>query len=347
MPVTINEGCVPPSWANRNQRSHSFPMTVSGAPGEVTKIALINNMPDSALEDTELQFCELLEAAAVDIPVQLQLFSLPDLVRGERGRQHIAKYYSRLDELRDGHFDGAIITGTEPIQADLKEEPYWHTLTRLLDWASENTSSTVLSCLAAHAGVLYSDGVKRNRLADKRFGVFVHQRASHHELIDGIPDMLPIPHSRWNEVREDALVAHGYSVLTKTVNGAVDLFVKKRNNSLFVHFQGHPEYERLTLLKEYRRDIRRFLKQERETYPTMPEGYFDQRSGNVLDAFRESVLKNRDADRMSQFPDAAVVDSLQNTWKTSASAIYRNWLKYLVSHKSVSATGSAVHVGRK
>jgi homoserine O-succinyltransferase len=131
------------------------------------------------------------------------------------------------------------------------------------------------------------------------------------------------------------------------VNGAVDLFVKKRNNSLFVHFQGHPEYERLTLLKEYRRDIRRFLKQERETYPTMPEGYFDQRSGNVLDAFRESVLKNRDADRMSQFPDAAVVDSLQNTWNTSASAIYRNWLKYLVSHKSVSATGSAVHVGRK
>jgi homoserine O-succinyltransferase/O-acetyltransferase len=347
MPVTINEGRVPPSWADRNQRSHSFPMTVGGAHGEVTKIALINNMPDSALEDTELQFCELLEAAALDIPVQLQLFSLPELVRGERGRQHVAKYYSELQALRDSHFDGAIITGTEPIQADLREEPYWHTLTRLLDWASENTSSTVLSCLAAHAGVLYSDGVNRNRLGDKQFGVFVHRRVSHHELIDGIPDMVPIPHSRWNEVREDALIAHGYTVLTEAVNGGVDLFVKKTNNSLFVHFQGHPEYERLTLLKEYRRDIRRFLKHERETFPTMPEGYFDQKSKSVLDAFRESVLKNRDADRMSEFPDTAVVDSLQNTWKTSASAIYRNWLKYLVAHKSVSATGSAVQVGRK
>jgi homoserine O-succinyltransferase len=347
MPVTINEGRVPPSWADRNRRSHSFPMTGSVAPGEATKIALINNMPDSALEDTELQFCELLEAAALDTPVHLQLFSLPDLVRGERGRQHVAKYYSELEALRDGHFDGAIITGTEPIQADLKDEPYWHTLAGLLDWAAENTSSTVLSCLAAHAGVLYSDGIKRNRLGDKQFGVFVHRRVSHHELIDGIPDMVPIPHSRWNEVREDALVAHGYTVLTETVNGGVDLFVKKRSNSLFVHFQGHPEYERLTLLKEYRRDIRRFLKQERETYPTMPEGYFDDKSKSVLDAFRESVLKNPDADRMSEFPGTAVVDSLQNTWKASASAIYRNWLKYLVAHKSVSATGPAVHVGRK
>ena len=47
----------------------------------------------------------------------------------------------------------------------------------------------------------------------------------------------------------------------------MDLFVKKKEKSLFVHFQGHPEYGAQTLLKEYRRDIKRFLRGERETYP--------------------------------------------------------------------------------
>jgi hypothetical protein len=32
-------------------------------------LALINNMPDPALEDTELQFFELLDAASGDVPV--------------------------------------------------------------------------------------------------------------------------------------------------------------------------------------------------------------------------------------------------------------------------------------
>ena len=52
----------------------------------------------------------------------------------------------------------------------------------------------------------------------------------------------------------------GYLVLTQSAEGGVDSFVKKKKQSLFVHFQGHPEYGAQTLLKEYRRDIRRFLK---------------------------------------------------------------------------------------
>ena len=47
----------------------------------------------------------------------------------------------------------------------------------------------------------------------------------------------------------------------------MDSFVKKKKRSLFVHFQGHPEYGAQTLLKEYRRDIKRFLRAERETIP--------------------------------------------------------------------------------
>jgi len=68
------------------------------------------------------------------------------------------------------------------------------------------------------------------------------------------------PHSRWNEVQENALTGCGYEVLTKSDSAGVDLFVKQKKKSLFVHFQGHLEHQAETLLKEYRRDIKRFLR---------------------------------------------------------------------------------------
>ena len=347
MPVTLDKDRVPPSWATRIPPAHSPCTGTHAARREPIRIALVNNMPDSALEDTELQFCELLEAAAGDLPIHVQLFSLPELARSQRAKQHLGRFYSSLDELRSTQFDGAIVTGTEPLQPDLKNEPYWPSMASLLDWAEENTASTVLSCLAAHAGVLHSDGISRNRLPEKQFGVFDHQRVADHDLMRGIPGTVRIPHSRWNEVREDALVAHGYTVLTKAPNAGVDLFVKQKKNSLFVHFQGHPEYGHLTLLKEYQRDIRRFLKRERETYPSMPEGYFDAKAAEKLSAFRDSALKNPNMNRVKDFPEAAVIDSLQNTWQVSAAGVYRNWLGYLTSRQSISAPGSMAHVGRK
>ncbi len=347
MPVTMDKDRVPPSWSARTPPAHSPSTDARATTRESIKVALVNNMPDSALEDTELQFCELLEAAAGDLSIHVQLFSLPELARGERAKQHLSRFYSSLDELKTTQFDGAIITGTEPLQPDLKNEPYWLSLASLLDWAEENTASTMLSCLAAHAGVLHSDGIPRNRLPEKQFGVFDHQRIADHDLTRGIPGTIHMPHSRWNEVREDALVAHGYTVLTKTSNAGVDLFVKKRKNCLFVHFQGHPEYGHLTLLKEYHRDIRRFLKRERETYPSMPEGYFDAKAAEKLNTFRDTALKDPDMNRMKDFPGAAVLDSLQNTWRVSAAGVYRNWLSYLASRQSPSTTGSMAHVGRK
>ncbi len=101
---------------------------------------------------------------------------------------------------------------------------------------------------------------------------------------------MQIPHSRWNEVRADELTSCGYQVLTQSVEAGVDLFVKEKKDSLFVHFQGHPEYGARTLLKEYRRDIKRFLRRERETYPTMPHGYFDTTASKLLSDFREKVI---------------------------------------------------------
>src|SRR5271167_936561 len=334
MPLIIDGGRVPPRWAERKSLRPAGSAESYAAGAECVRIAFINNMPDSALEDTEIQFFELLDAAAGDIPVVLTLHSLSGVARGERGQQHLSSFYLGTDDLLNSRFDGVIMTGTEPLQRNLRDEPYWSALTEVLDWAESNTVSTILSCLAAHAGVLHSDGIDRHPLPDKQFGVFDFSRAGSHQLTSGTGERVRFPHSRWNEVRADALTACGYLVLTHSSEGGVDSFAKKKKRSLFVHFQGHPEYEAQTLLKEYRRDIKRFLRRERETYPSMPKGYFDAAATSLLTDFREVVLSEQREELMEDFPEVALVDSLQNTWHSSATSIYRNWLHYLATKRT-------------
>jgi homoserine O-succinyltransferase len=213
-------------------------------------------------------------------------------------------------------------------------------LANVLDWAERNTVSTVLSCLAAHAGVLHSDGIQRHRLSDKQFGVFDFEKVVDHELSAGT-DQVRFPHSRWNEVRADALMACGYTVLTQSVEGGVDSFVKKKKQSLFVHFQGHPEYEAQTLLKEYRRDIKRFMRRERETYPTMPQGYFDAAAAKLLSKFQKDAVVDPREEQLASFPET-IVETLQNTWHSSAGSMYRNWLQYVLTKRAELASFAAI-----
>src|SRR5215471_8783135 len=127
-------------------------------PERFLEVGLVNNMPDAALESTERQFLELLNAAAHDIPVRLRLFSLPDVPRADAGRRHLDASYSGIAALWNSRLDGLIVTGTEPRAPSLADEPYWGSLAAVLDWARANTASTVWSCLAAHAAVLHIDG---------------------------------------------------------------------------------------------------------------------------------------------------------------------------------------------
>lgn len=333
MPLIIEGGRVPNRWAEK-QNPRPFPSTGSHAPGRCLNLALINNMPDPALEDTELQFFELLDIASGNVPVIIKLYSLTGIPRTDRGQRHLNNFYFGCENLWNSRFDGIIVTGTEPHHPSLRDEPYWSTLTQALDWAEQNTFSTVLSCLAAHASVLHSDGVNRQRLTDKQVGVFDSTKKCDHPLTSLIADQIRFPHSRWNEVRAHALASSGYTVLTESEQAGVDLFVKRKKKSLFVHFQGHPEYGAQTLLKEYRRDIKRFLRQERETYPTMPVGYFDESAAKLLNDFREEAMSDRREDIVASFPETAVVEGLHNTWRSSAICIYRNWLQYLESRKA-------------
>ncbi len=352
MPLVIDGGPVPAFWLSKNSSPMRGPVDGHGTRSECVRVAFINNMPDPALEDTERQFFELLDAAAGDIPLFIRLYSLPGVPRGDRGEQRLSSFYHGIEDLLARQFDVCIITGTEPHHPNLREEPYWSTLADVLDWAERSTISTVLSCLAAHASVLHNDGIDRHKLSDKRFGVFEFGRVRDHALTRGMADRVRIPHSHWNEVREDALAACGYVLLTKSDEAGVDSFVKKKKKSLFVHFQGHPEYVAQTLMKEYRRDIRRFLNQERETYPSMPCGYFDPAATKLLTEFRENALSRPSEELMTMFPESAIARRLQATWRTSATCVYHNWLQYVVSKKADASVFVAVaalsgHVRRK
>ena len=164
-------------------------------------------------------------------------------------------------------------------------------------------------------------------------------RVADHPLTAGAPARLRMPHSRWNDIPEEALAACGYRVLTRSDAAGADAFVKERK-SLFVFFQGHPEYEAHTLLLEYRRDIKRFLTRERETYPTMPRGYFDEATVAVLTALRERALADRREEILADFPTALAAATVTNTWRPTATHLYRNWLRYMSAEKARSLQSS-------
>jgi len=309
------------------------PIELDDADATCLTIGLVNNMPDPALQATERQFVALLGAAAGGLTVRLRPYALPDVPRTDWGRAYVDRFYAVIDELWRSRVDALIVTGTEPHTPNLRDEPYWGSLTRLLEWAELNTYSTVWSCLATHAALLYMDDIDRRPLDEKRFGVFECDRVGDHHLTAGAPPRLRMPHSRWNEIPEDTLAARGYRVLSRSDAAGADAFVKQRR-SLFVFFQGHPEYEAHSLMLEYRRDIRRFLAGERDTYPGMPHGYFDGETVAALDALRERALADRREEVLSEFPTALATERVTNTWRASGISLYGNWLRYICGQKA-------------
>lgn len=309
-------------------------------------IGLINNMPDRALAATERQFATLLDAASDDIDVRLSFYALPGVPREGPARDYVSGSYFSIERLWDTRPDALIVTGTEPKAPNLPDEPYWAAFKQVLAWAQHNTLSTIWSCLAAHAAVLCCDRIRRRRLSAKHFGVFECARESDHLLLSGLPRRLLMPHSRWNDVPLDQLKECGYQVLTRDMDGMADCFIKQRK-SLFVFFQGHPEYEANTLFLEYRRDVARFLNGERETYPPLPRRYFDPHTAYSLQATREQFTKHRCPEEFAAFPGIGNGKNLANVWRSGAVHIYRNWLLRLCALKQqlLAALPSTIPVG--
>jgi homoserine O-succinyltransferase len=289
-------------------------------------IGLVNNMPDAALQATERQFMRLLRQAAGNIRIDFHCFSLPSVRRSHTARWRVEKQYTDIADLGRLHFDGLIVTGAEPNTATLPEEPFWQDLTDMVDWAQTNTRSTIWSCLAAHAAVLHLDGIERQRLDTKCSGIYDCAKVTDSWLTQDLPSPLKISHSRLNGLRADDLAARGYQLLTQSSEAGVDIFAKELR-SQFVFFQGHPEYDALSLEREYLRDISRFLAGERDSYPAVPAGYFDTETEDRLADFQRRANVERRPALSAELPDRTLRHDIAAG--AAATAIFKNWLGYL------------------
>jgi homoserine O-succinyltransferase len=289
------------------------------------EIALVNNMPDGALLSTERQFAALLDADEFDVPIVLRRYTLPAIARRTDAVEHIREQYFPIETLFTRRPAGLIITGCEPHAVDLDSEPYWAELSSLLEWSRREIPSVVASCLAAHAALLHFDGVRRCRLPHKRTGVYTHDVQCAEPLCAGIPARTTLPHSRHNDVPTSMLDADGYRPLIVSGEAGWAVACKEIGDHLLIVMQGHPEYEKDSLLLEFRRDVRRYVRGEMATYPDVPVGYFEASAEPILRRLRAGAM----AHRVSSFPTEALGVHIRGTWLRPARQFYANWLAEL------------------
>jgi homoserine O-succinyltransferase len=330
MPLTIERPAPPPTGQAPGKR-RARPGGFADRSKRILEIGLVNNMPDAAVAATQRQFTRLIEEASGDFDVRLRLFALETLPRAAEARRAMAVDYAAVRTLKSAALDALVVTGAEPRAADLRDEPFWDELGFVLDWAAENTISSLLSCLAAHAALLRSDGIARRPLAGKCAGVFAIDVATDHELVAGLEPRYRAPHSRWNDLNEAELVDRGYRVLARAPECGVDLFVRKAR-SLLVFLQGHPEYEADTLAREHRRDLLRFLQGEAPA-PRPPAHYYPPAAAAAVADFSRCAEAAPASASAADFPAAALALD-EAPWREAGVRLVRNWLALTARRKA-------------
>jgi homoserine O-succinyltransferase len=290
-------------------------------------IGLLNMMPDAALEATERQFFRIIGDSNQIAQFHMHPFSLPELSRGEKATAHIEQYYDSFESIKAAGLDALIITGANVTQPNLSDEPFWNPLIEVIDWSYNNVTSTLCSCLATHAVMEFRHGQRRQRLPEKRWGVYGHEVMDRtHPLVNDINTLFDVPHSRFNEISRRQFEEAGLHVLVESAEAGVHLAVSE---DLFriVYFQGHPEYDINSLLKEYKREVLLFAAGKRSDYPPFPKNYF---SLQVMAIFREHQERIVDAiakgKPLPEFPERLITSMLHNTWHDTAEALINNWV---------------------
>jgi homoserine O-succinyltransferase len=290
-------------------------------------IGLLNMMPDAALTATERQFFRLVGESNAIAQFYVHPFTIKELTRGAETMAYVEQYYDSFDQLKRDGLDALIITGANVTQPDLSLEPFWEPLNDVIDWAYDNVTSTLCSCLATHAVMQFRYHKKRARLPAKRWGVFSHRVVDRrHPLVNDVNTRFDVPHSRFNDVSREQFEQSGLHVLVESEEAGVHLAVSE-DQFRIVFFQGHPEYDTVSLLKEFKREINLFFGGKRPDYPPFPDNYFRLRTQAVLNEYRDQVLaaKKRGAP-MPEFPEGLVTRSLDNTWHDTAEAVIDNWI---------------------
>jgi homoserine O-succinyltransferase len=290
-------------------------------------IGLLNMMPDAALEATERQFFRLIGESNQIAQFYLHPFTIPNLPRGKEGQAHIERYYETFEQIKSDGLDALIITGANVTGPELSTQPFWQPLNDVIDWAYENVTSTLCSCLATHAVLEFRYGQKRRPLGFKRWGVYSHKVVNRqHPLVVGVNTRFDVPHSRFNQVDREQFEAAKLHVLAESQEAGVHLAVSEDQFRL-IFFQGHPEYDAISLLKEYKREVVLFFNNTHYNYPPIPQHYLSKQSCAILDEYREEVLRAKSqAGAFPDFPEQLLAQHIDNTWHDSAEAIINNWI---------------------
>ncbi|MDO4435009.1 MAG: homoserine O-succinyltransferase [Cardiobacteriaceae bacterium] len=283
-------------------------------------IGLLNMMPDGALRATERQFLRLIGNSNRIAQIYVHLFTVNGVPRSPEMQHYIEEHYEKFDDLKREGLDAIICTGTNPVYPNLSQEPYLHEVKQVFDWADKNVVSVLCSCLASHLALHHFYDIDRVRARKKRFGVYTHRVVdTYHPLLSNLNTRFDMPHSRWNGVSESALREKGLPILVRDDGGEIALACSQ-DGIRQVFFQGHPEYDKLSLLKEFKRDLSDYLQGKIDYASYLPEHYFSPRGIELIEQFLSSGKE------MAYFPEAELEQEIDMTWGDTAKALFANWL---------------------
>ena len=257
------------------------------------RIGLLNLMP--LKEDTELQILRSMSNTPLQIDVVF--INVSSHQSKNTSTSHLNKFYLPFRDVRDQKFDGFIITGAPVEQMPFEEVDYWEELTEIMEWTKTHVTSTLHLCWGAQAALYYHYGIDKVPLEKKLFGVFSHKVLNRKiPLVRGFDDVFLAPHSRHTDVPADRIRADGrITILAESEKAGAFLSMAQDGRQIFV--MGHPEYDRVTLDGEYKRDLSKGLPIE------MPENYY---------------------------PDDDPQNKPLLTWRAHGNNLYTNWLNYYV-----------------
>lgn len=342
MPVVAPKG----DYFNRLSEIDPTVISVGEASKRVLRelhIGIVNMMPDSALKATEMQFTLPLHYASSGLRIVPHFIALEGIERGEEFQEYVDQNYINFDQARESGMDGLIVTGANVAGADLSKQKFYNPLKNVIDWAesAQGPTSTIYSCLASHAYMLIKHDELRHPLEEKRWGVFEHRvRNENHPLTHGMDTVFDIPHSRWNEIREDQFLRHGMPVLVASDEAGVHMATSP-DGLRAVLWQGHPEYRTNTLLREWQRDlgISASLRATAKPEPItpVPKNYLHGTALDLVESFRQKVEVGEfyDARNKGNLPPEVYKEVLENTpnrWSSSKRALLSNWLAAILEN---------------
>ncbi|CAG0904608.1 unnamed protein product [Cyprideis torosa] len=289
-------------------------------------IGFLNLMPDAALQATERQWFRLIGESNRVTQIYIHPFTLPVIKRGEKAADYLNEYYEDWDTIKNKGLDALIVTGANmPVEGLLNGDEGWNDLREIYQWAYDNVCSTICSCFASYALMAFNHDVSPIIHDAKQWGVYPHyvlDRA--HPLTRGINTKMDVCHSRWGGITKDQYESAAMTPLIESRDIGVHMSVSK-DGFRHVCFQGHPEYDTTSLLKEYRREITRFKEGELDEYPPIPTHYFGPKSQAIIEDTKKRILNGEDID----LPEQEIEPLLENTWTDSARSIMANWVGHV------------------